>query len=303
MPYYTFSDSIQASDNIWASFFGYLQTLVIINRFIFAYSMSEKVIATFVVIYPISHEVLHISMYMLLLLLPSRFSRVWLCETPYTATHQAPLSLGFSRQEYWSGLLFPSPMHACMLSRFSSVWLCATPWTAAHQAPPSTGFSRQDTLLANYTFFMKDAFLFSVHFPSELLPFPWFTDTPYIITIFLLFILYIANILFQVVTFIFVYGITHQKEVSYVYIFKSVSLSIFGFCFSISLKVFPTKNSKNSLLYFLLVLLFLLFFVRRYIPIFYFKSYIKREFWLIKYICIYLSSIFLMFPTTDNQLY
>ena len=29
--------------------------------------------------------------------------------TPWTAGHQTPLSLGFSRQEYWSGLLFPSP--------------------------------------------------------------------------------------------------------------------------------------------------------------------------------------------------
>ena len=28
-----------------------------------------------------------------------------------TAAHQAPLSLGFSRQEHWSGLPFPSPMH------------------------------------------------------------------------------------------------------------------------------------------------------------------------------------------------
>ena len=29
--------------------------------------------------------------------------------TPWTVTHQAPLSMGFSRQEYWSGLLFPPP--------------------------------------------------------------------------------------------------------------------------------------------------------------------------------------------------
>ena len=29
--------------------------------------------------------------------------------TPWTATHQAPLSVGFFRQRYWSGLLFPSP--------------------------------------------------------------------------------------------------------------------------------------------------------------------------------------------------
>ena len=47
----------------------------------------------------------------MLLLLLSRFSRVRLCATPETAAHQAPPSLGFSRQEHWSGLPFPSPMH------------------------------------------------------------------------------------------------------------------------------------------------------------------------------------------------
>ena len=36
-------------------------------------------------------------------------SRVRLAATPWTAAHQAPLSMGFSRQEYWSGLPFPSP--------------------------------------------------------------------------------------------------------------------------------------------------------------------------------------------------
>ena len=39
----------------------------------------------------------------------SRFSHIRLCVTPWTAAHQAPLSMGFSRQEYWSGLPFPSP--------------------------------------------------------------------------------------------------------------------------------------------------------------------------------------------------
>ena len=34
-------------------------------------------------------------------------SRVWLLVTPWTAAHQAPLSMGFSRQEYWSGLPLP----------------------------------------------------------------------------------------------------------------------------------------------------------------------------------------------------
>ena len=47
----------------------------------------------------------------LLLLLLSRFSRVRICATQWTAAHQAPPSLGFSRQEHWSGLLFSSPMH------------------------------------------------------------------------------------------------------------------------------------------------------------------------------------------------
>ena len=48
---------------------------------------------------------------LLLLLLLSRFSCVRLCATPETAAHKAPPSLGFSRQEHWSGLPFPSPMH------------------------------------------------------------------------------------------------------------------------------------------------------------------------------------------------
>ena len=53
----------------------------------------------------------YIIVLLLLLLLLSHFSRVRLCATPLTEAHQAPLSLGFSRQEHWSGLPFPSPMH------------------------------------------------------------------------------------------------------------------------------------------------------------------------------------------------
>ena len=36
-------------------------------------------------------------------------SRVQLLVTPWTAAHQAPQSVGFSRQEYWSGVPLPSP--------------------------------------------------------------------------------------------------------------------------------------------------------------------------------------------------
>ena len=108
----------------------------------------------------------------LLPLLLSLFSRVRLCETLWTAAHQAPLSIGFSRQEYWSGLPCPPPgdlpnqgsnpglLHAgrfftnwasrealCALSvQFSSVaqscLTLLTPLTAAHQASLSITNSR-----------------------------------------------------------------------------------------------------------------------------------------------------------------
>ena len=73
-------------------------------------------------------------------------SRVRLLATPWTAAHQAPPSLGFSRQERWSGVPWPSPTcesEKWKRSHISRVWLLATPWTAAPQAPPSLGFSRQ----------------------------------------------------------------------------------------------------------------------------------------------------------------
>ena len=57
------------------------------------------------------------------------------------------LSMGFSRQEYWSRLPFSSPVIKYEVSEVNSlsrVWLFATPWTAAYQAPPSMGFSRQE---------------------------------------------------------------------------------------------------------------------------------------------------------------
>ena len=41
----------------------------------------------------------------------SHFSRVQLCATPWTVAPQAPLSMEFSRQEYWSGLPCPPPGH------------------------------------------------------------------------------------------------------------------------------------------------------------------------------------------------
>ena len=80
-------------------------------------------------------------LHLLLLLLLSHFSCVRLCVTPQMAAHQVPPSLGFSRQEPWSGLPFPSPTHA------KSLQSCPTPCDPMDSSPPaplSIGFSRQE---------------------------------------------------------------------------------------------------------------------------------------------------------------
>ena len=59
-----------------------------------------------------------------LLLLLSHFSRVRLCATPYTAAHQAPPSMGFSRQEYWSGVPLPSPHGKATSHLYLDIGLC-----------------------------------------------------------------------------------------------------------------------------------------------------------------------------------
>ena len=60
------------------------------------------------------------------------------------AAHQTPPSLGYPRQEYWSGWPFPSPTHESekWKWKWSPVRLLATPWTAVYQDPLSMGFSR-----------------------------------------------------------------------------------------------------------------------------------------------------------------
>ena len=46
-------------------------------------------------------------------------SRVWLLATPWIAAYQAPPSMGFSKQEYWSGVPLPSPMGTADRSNFA----------------------------------------------------------------------------------------------------------------------------------------------------------------------------------------
>ena len=77
---------------------------------------------------------------LLLLLLLSHFSCIRLCVTPQTANHQAPPSLGFSRQEHWSGLPFPSPIHESekwkwsrsVVSNLSNPMDCCPPGSSIH---------------------------------------------------------------------------------------------------------------------------------------------------------------------------
>ena len=64
-------------------------------------------------------------------------SRVQLLATPWTAAYQAPLSIGFSRQEYWSGVPLPSPFwHEWVCYRkmfmFFGIRIALLPWHPAH---------------------------------------------------------------------------------------------------------------------------------------------------------------------------
>ena len=134
---------------MWGVYSGYLGSE---NFYIFPKGSVMNIDCIYSLSLPLYLKIVHITNTQILTIrvlplpLPSCFSRVQLCATPRTAAHQAPPSLGFSRQEHWSGLPFPSPMHESekwKLSR-SVVSELATPWTTAYQAPPSMGFSRQE---------------------------------------------------------------------------------------------------------------------------------------------------------------
>ena len=95
-------------------------------------------------------------------------SRIRPSATPWTAAFQAPPSMGFSRQEYWSGVPLPSPASLpstffnrslacityltaclCVLSLQSCLTLCnpmacSLPGSSVHGAPPGTGFLLMD---------------------------------------------------------------------------------------------------------------------------------------------------------------
>ena len=60
--------------------------------------------------FPVKHKTMQILVFLLYKMCVSgHFTGVQLSVTPWTIAHQAPLSMGFSRQEYWSGLPCPPP--------------------------------------------------------------------------------------------------------------------------------------------------------------------------------------------------
>ena len=109
-----------------------------------------------------------------MLLLLSRFSRVRLCATPWTAAHQAPPSLGFSRQEHWSGLPFPSPMHESEKWKWSHSVMSDSQWP--HGLQPSRllcpwDFPGKSTGVGCHRLLwtLHDSWLFSLYFSSAVL--------------------------------------------------------------------------------------------------------------------------------------
>ena len=64
-------------------------------------------------------------------------SRAWLLVTPWTAAYQAPPSMGFSRQEYWSGVPLPSPT-ALLTPWFQTSLLQNCKWISFYSFKPPT---------------------------------------------------------------------------------------------------------------------------------------------------------------------
>ena len=95
-------------------------------------------------------------------------SRVWLFVTPGTVAYKAPLSMEFSRQEYRSGLPFPSPGDlpdpgtrvSCIAGRSFTIW--------ATREAPNLGLTIYKTLFSGFTFHKPYHFLYPLLWSSIL---------------------------------------------------------------------------------------------------------------------------------------
>ena len=98
------------------------------------------------------------------LLLLSCFSHVRLFATLWTVAHQAPLSMGFSRQEYWSGLPCP-PLGGLPNPGIEPHFLCPLHWQVGfyhqrHLGSPVLIIQQYDSVIYMYThtYFFSDSF-------------------------------------------------------------------------------------------------------------------------------------------------
>ena len=123
-----------------------------LSRYLFIYSATKRHLGYFQVfllqmlVYSLNFFLLNERFYKLYAATAKSLqSCLTLCH-PIDGSPPGSPSLRFSRQEHWSGLSFPSPMHESEKWKWSHSVMSdsVTPWTAAHQASPSMGFSRQE---------------------------------------------------------------------------------------------------------------------------------------------------------------
>ena len=95
-------------------------------------------------------------------------SHVWLLSTPWTTAYQAPPSMGFSRQEYWSGVPLPSPTS-------TTTWENKTNFSLFSKISQKTGFPRSWPrplgnihISSEFYFICIKPFLLALSFPWKL---------------------------------------------------------------------------------------------------------------------------------------
>ena len=138
---------------LFHSFYGWVYSIVYMYHIFFIHSYIDGHLGCFLVLASVNHILMnievHVSFWIMVFLgymLRSGIAGSYaaaaallqscptLCD-PQTAAHQAPPSLGFSRQEHWSGLPLPSPMHESVKWKWSRSVVSDPQWP--HGLQPS----------------------------------------------------------------------------------------------------------------------------------------------------------------------
>ena len=90
----------------------------------------------------------------------SHFNHVWLFATPWTVAHQAPLSVGFSRQEYWNGLPLSLLLQVTFPTQGSNLHLlCLLHWQVGSLplgTPRKSSVQQSTVILQDLSVFFTD---------------------------------------------------------------------------------------------------------------------------------------------------